>query len=270
MVLFPEDQEREKQERERRAKSATAREEYERSRYREKGERYCFVSSSHSLDLPPVDAARLIYLSTYMRYDHYLWTNSRSVAPMKKADLHQILDVSNDTANRFWRNVKSKYLFEDLDGSLYLDTQWFIRGRLRAKKFSEYQQFYDLAVRRLYQTATPGSLKKIGYIYDMLPFISREFNILAANPLETDLDKVIPLSITQFCNLTGLTRSNIHRVLKQLCEIRFKTNRRSERFCSVVYNGSDLESAKIVINPSVLFVGSNINRVKVYSLFFKD
>ena len=263
LVLTPEDQELQRKEKERRRNAATKRSEKELNRHRDRNERFYFVASDNRLKLQPIDAARLIFLSTYVGYDSDQLFAGYKNKQMKKTDLPKILEVSRDTAERFWKQVSPEYLTEDPEGYLHVNKEWICRGRL--KEYKQYQQFYDSAIRKLYRTATSGSLKKIGYIFSMLPWISRQWNVLAANPYEEDLEAVQPLSISEFCMITGLDPSNIQRTLKQFRNIRFQTDRGQERFCSVIDNG-----AEIVINPNVLYVGSNINRVKVFDLFFRD
>lgn len=263
LVLTPEDQERQQKEKERIREAAKMRSEKELNRHRNRNERFYFVAADNSLDLQPIDAARLIFLSTYVGYDSDQLFSGYKDRRMKKSDLPKILEVSPDTSERFWKAVSPMYITEDPEGYLHVNKDWICRGRL--KEFKQYQQFYDGAIRKLYRTATSGSKKRIGYVFNMLPWINREWNVLSENPHEEDLNAVQPLSVSEFCMITGLDPSNIQRTLRQFQSIRFQTDRGLERFCSVVDNG-----AEIVINPSVLYVGSNINRVKVFDLFFRD
>ena len=266
LILTPEDLARQREEKERKKEAAKRREENERNRHRDKKDRFYFVASDIQLNLPPVDAARMIYLATYLDYHTDILTKGYKKDPIKKADLSKILRVSADTVDRFLQAVSPQYLHADDDGNFHVNGDWFFRGWMKKhREFSHYQQFYDYAVRKLYESATTGSLKKIGYVFNMLPWISREWNVLSVNPEEDILDDVQPMSVTEFCEKTGLSQRNIQRTLREIRSIRFKTSRGLERFCSGVDDG-----AVIVVNPNVLYVGSNINRVKVYDLFFKD
>ena len=263
LILTSEDLQRQQAEKQRIRESAQKRTEKEITRYRGKREKFYFMLSEQSLNLSPVDATRLIYLSTYVGYNTDQLLSGYKGKKMKRSDLPQILDVSADTADRFWQAVTGEYIIEDADGYLHVNSDWIFRGRIR--DYRQYQQFYDTAIRKLYRSATRESRKKIGYIFNLLPYINREWNVLSVNPDETDLDSVQPMSITEFCERTGLDKSHIKRTLQQFRSIRFKTDKGLERLISIVNDGS-----AIVINPNILYVGTNINRVKVYTLFFKD
>ena len=79
---------------------------------------------------------------------------------------------------------------EDENGSLWLNDSIFKRGKLKNKTAVEYQQFYFNGVRALYKSANGKNHNHLGYLFQLIPLINREWNVLCKNPLETELDAV--------------------------------------------------------------------------------
>lgn len=232
-------------------------------------ETYYFVNRETCFeDVSPAAVTKLIYLSTYMRYDGNCLMLSQRKA-MKREDIAGLLGISNRAYYDFWNEVCPVYVTEDENGFLHM-CDIFKRGKLCRKAFTPYQQFYDKGVRKLYKAANGKHHKQLGYLFKLLPYISIEFNLVCFNPLETDINSVELMSIADFCNVIGYTAAHIDRLLKVYNEVRFDVNGRQERFCTMIYNGIDKQNAKICINPSILYAGTNSGRVEVTRLYFLD
>lgn len=234
------------------------------------GESYYFVNRDTSFeDISPAAATRLIYLSTYMRYsDNYLMLTQRT--PMKKRDIAKLLGLSDRTTYNFLNEAMPRYVREDENGCLILCDEVFKRGRMKRKEFCPYQQFYDDGVRKLYRAANGRYHKQLGYLFKMLPYISVEFNLACFNPYETDIDKVELMSISEFCKIIKYNVTHIDRLLNIYNSVRLDVNGQQERFCTMIYNGIDTKNAKICINPAVFYAGTNIGRLAVTRLYFRD
>lgn len=231
---------------------------------------YYFISSVEQFEgLTPETVTRLIYLSTYMlRYNsNKLMLTERT--PMRRKDLISVLGVSDSSARRFWREVSPDYIKEDSSGLIFTNADIFKRGKLNKHIDNPYLKMYINGVRKLYKSANGEYHKQLGYLFKLLPFINIEYNILCTNPLETDIEKIKPISISDFCNLIGYDVSNISRLLNIYRKVRFDVEGKQERFCSLVYDGIDRYSAKIIINPHILYSGSDYNAVKVLGAFHK-
>ena len=84
------------------------------------------------------------------------------------------------------------------------------------------------------------------------------------------MDKVELMSIAEFCNEIGFRISNIGRLKQVYNTVRFDVEGRQERFCTMIYNGIDENSAKICINPNILYAGTNKGSIEVSKLYFRD
>ena len=242
------------------------------SRYRSKGERYIFVNATFDFsDLPPSIVTKLIYLSTYADYNNSLVANVKSKTAIKRCDLPKILGVSKRTSERFWESVKDKYVQEDENGALWLNDSIFKRGKLKNKTAVEYQQFYFNGIRALYKSAKGKNHNHLGYLFQLIPLINREWNVLCKNPLETELDNVQLITVKDFCTYIGYRNiSDISKLKKIYDAVEFDVQGKKQKFCAFTYTGINNGKAKICINPEVLYVGSNKGRVEVLKLFFKE
>lgn len=254
----------------RRAVEKQKRLEYEATRYRSGGRKYYFVKSDSRFEgVSPAMVTRLIYLSTYVGYSNNILMLTAKTG-MKRSDLQEVLGICKRNTSYFWDEVSPQYVSENEDGYLVLSNEVFKRGRLKKKQHTPYQQFYIEGVRKLYKAANGKYHKQLGYLFSMLPFISVEYNLLCHNPYETDMDKVKPMSIAEFCNEIDYNVSNVGRLKRIYNTVRFDVEDRQERFCTMIYNGIDENSAKICINPNVLYAGTNKGCVEVSKLYFRD
>ena len=104
----------------------------------------------------------------------------------------------------------------------------------------------------------------------MLPYINLEFNVLCKNPLETDLERIEPLSLKEFCAEIGYDTSQINRLLNIYRKLTFDVKGKQENFCAFVFDGINRNKSKIFINPNVLYNGSNYRRVKILGMFCRN
>jgi hypothetical protein len=88
--------------------------------------------------------------------------------------------------------------------------------------------------------------------------------------METKLDKVKPLTLDEFCALVGYDPTQRGRLLRDYDAIRFDVDGRAERFCSFVTSGADLTTARIFVNPHILYHGRHPQQVQILGKFCGD
>lgn len=218
--------------------------------------------------LKPQDITRLIYLVSHLNYKNVLMLNERR--KMTLTDLPAVLNVSDSTAKRFWDNVSGRYITQECDGTLVVQGTFF-RGK--QKYITErLTKFYIQSVQKLYR-ATPTSKQGcLGRVFQLLAFINVEYNILCRNPEETDLSRVAPMTLKEFCDETGYAVSKAHRLVVDLCSLVFDVDGEQRHFVAFVTNKAspNAEDRLIVVNPRVLYGGHNFERVEAFALFFRD
>ena len=228
---------------------------------------FYFASTEKEYDLLPATLARLIYLCTFLRFDsETLYITQRKEMQMK--DLPGVLGLSRNTVNGFLKDASS-YLRVSETGDLCVNTDFFRRGALPKGEHVGFQRIYIKAVRTLYQSSSASKHKHLGYVFLMLPFVNIEHNILCWNPDEKDLDMIQPITVAEFCSAINYDKNQSSRLLREYSKITFPVDGHEEHFCSFVYDGRNMRSAKIFVNPRILYSGSDYEQVKNLGCFCK-
>lgn len=225
-------------------------------------------------DVAPANITRMMFLSTYLSRDGFLVSAGHQ--PLTRDDLPDLLQCSERQFYNFWRDMKSAGVFVEKDERICSDGSKFFKGDLgggrEVAKMAEdglyVMRLYVNGVRELYKKATAKSLKTLSYIFQILPFVNREYNVVCRNPLETDLQKIEPMTLGEFCEIVGYDSKNAYRMSKQLFSPTFMVGKSEQRAVRYVLDKSlDRESYSIFINPNVYYAGSNPERVEILGAF---
>ena len=246
-----------------------------RTAAKELGPHFFILGNQRFDDLKPQTAARLVYLETYGAYSddsgNRLKLNSK--INMKRDDLKKVLGLGRDAVNDFWNEANPRYLIEDENG-LILNSKFFIKGQLPPGRSETYYRAYIRGVRKLYEGVPKSRHKHLGYFFELLPYISVEFNTLCFNPLEADADRIEHMTVDEFCELIGYNANRRDRLLGIYKELKFEVKvngeTRMERFVSITGDGLTKGDSKIYINPHVLYSGSDYKQVAILGSFHKD
>ena len=184
---------------------------------------------------------------------------------MKRADLEIVLQISKAQTYRFWNEVKEKYIHEDEHGQLHMRKEFFTRGKLSLG--GSFQQVYSESVRKLYCETETRKHKYLGYVFQLLPFINVEYNLLCHNPYESNLEAVEPMTIGELCAAIGYSTENRARLIDAYSAITFPVEDGRECFCAFVTTGSKQSETKIFVNPRVLYHGKNAEQVQLLGKF---
>jgi len=218
-------------------------------------------------DLPAGTVARAAYLGSYICFGtDELWQTR--VKRISRKDLPSVMNLSKPTADRFWRDVKGKYFLTDNDGFLHTVGQSFIKGKLNVPSVDEYQKLYIASPREIYEKIPVQQHKRLGYALKMLPFLNFEYNILCYNPTERMRDEIVPITVAEFCEKVGFDRSRAYKLPKEYSKLTFTVKGRKEVFCKFFFNGDDILTANIYINPRLIYKGSDFRKVAAIGISF--
>ena len=229
---------------------------------------YLFREYKKFDDLKPQDAIRLVYLATYIDYDNnYLMIHNRK---MTKQDLFVAIGISRPSFTDLFKTLIAKgYLIED-DG-YKLNKKYFHKGAMSIDNpvDKRFIRVYINALRTVYESSKIADHVYLGYIFDMIPYINIQWNILCHNPLEPDRDKVIPMTFGEFCDEIGYDRSHLNRLLAVYRRIKFYWRDKEQLFAAFIYE-KNKEDMRIVINPNIFYAGSNFDKVEGFGTFFNE
>lgn len=210
------------------------------------------------------DIARLVFLATFMDYDCALKNGDDYLTV---DDLPQLLEVSQSTFDRLWGKIHRRYIVESESGALTV-----IDGFLRGKQKTITERLTKVFIQQLqalYRNTPKSKRRLFGYVFQLLYYVNVEYNILSKNPLETELDRIEPLTIKEFAAMIGYDDSQVSRLEKAYSEVTFVCNGRLQHFCAFVDRGRNTDRRFVVINPRIFYAGKCHEQVDVLGLFFK-
>lgn len=277
--ITPQDQaeiERRKQAKEERLQREEA--EAERERYRRGKPKFLFISTDTETFSSVSDktAARAAYLATYLKYGtDELWVSKRS--QLTRKELPRALCLSSRATDQFWKDVKDRFFYRDSSGFLHTTGKALIRGPLKGLEIqqeAQYQQLYLSAIKELYEKITPQQHRRLGHILRMLHYLNFEYNVLCWNPEETRLERVAPLTVTDFCGLIGYDMEHVQRLAREYGKMTFVVEDKrtstwwEEVFCKFMTNGGSIADGHIYINPRLVYRGSSPRKVAAIGVSF--
>jgi len=250
----------------------------EREKYRHSKPKFLFISTdTEAFDsISDRTAARAAYLATYLKYGtDELWASQR--ARLKRKDLPQALCLSTPVTDRFWGEVKGRFFYRDNAGFVHTTGNALIRGPLAGleiQREAQYQQLYLSAIKELYEKITPQQHRRLGHVLKMLPYLNFEYNILCWNPEETKFERVMPLTVADFCERIGFEVEHAQRLAREYGKMTFTVENKStsiwweEVFCKFMTNGGSIADAHIYINPRLVYRGSSPRKVAAIGVSF--
>lgn len=223
-------------------------------------------------EIRPASLTRLMYLSTFLCYDGYLKDGRNAIT---KNMLILYLGVSKREYYRFWDEMSSSGLMCEADGKVYLNEDMFVKGSIKKDKIRDLSvqgkyitRIYIKAVRELYLTSTGQSVKTLSYLFRIMPYVNKEYNICCFNPLEEDLDQIQTMTLGDFADVVGYDRSKVDRLAKVLQRPTFEVgNKQKNAMRYVAAKDTTAEAYGMFINPRVYYAGSDWSKVEVLCAF---
>lgn len=222
------------------------------------------MDSALDIGLKPADLSRVIYLSTFMNYENYL-TYDDGKTKIRYADIGRVLKVGRDTTLRFLNSaVESGILIRETNTPyVMLSSNVFAKGKLKNISVNkDAMRLYIRGVREVYSQAKLRDHKVLSYVFQAIPYVNLDYNIVCSNPHESVLDNVEPLTLTQYCALVGYEISHASRLRSVLRNITID-NEGVFGFVDTVGNDT------IIINPRIFYAGKQYEHVMECGKFFK-
>lgn len=223
-------------------------------------------------EFPVADVSRIVFLTTYLSYRGYL-TGDNHRALSKKA-VKRLLGLSASKFYAFWNLALESHLLDEKDGKIFPDHGTFRKGILRKAEIARKAEsgryvtrLYIDGIRRLIDGPYSQSAKVAGYIFQLIPFVNREFNIVCHNPLETDLNKVNPMTFPELCDLVGYHKQNAHRMRGQLTGMKITVDGVEQQAVSYENYPSGSLKYGIFINPNIYYAGGDSAAVELLGAF---
>lgn len=224
------------------------------------------------LPLKASSITRIMFLSTYINYDGILMYNQRKV--MDKKDMQSILKLSNGEFCYFYNEMLKSKIFIIKDNNYCLNHDLFKKGAISKNKIMNLIQqdkyitrLYVDGVRTLYNKSTSRSHKTLSYLFQIMPYVNRQYNIVCLNPLEDNLDDIQCMSLGQFCDAINYNKHNVRQLRKMLFDPKFEFKNKITSAIRLVSDDSNTLNDKIFINPCIYYAGDKWEKVEVLGKF---
>lgn len=161
-----------------------------------------------------------------------------------------MLKLSPTCFDGFWHEmVPAKIITLNDNGEVILNDELFQYGRIKELNENRMRLFCG-AVRRLYVRCQPRQHKLLGYIFRMIPFVSKEYNIVCLNPEESDVNMIRPMTLECFCRYIEYDTSNARRLLQDILSVKID----GQQLVKYVSDGK-LNTSYLVVNPRAYYAG---------------
>ena len=233
----------------------------------------CYVKNQllfNDLNLNQATISRFLYLATYIDYNDreenvlVKYTKNNKIEYMNKRDVKYLLNLGDTAFKSFYKEIKEKELLFEANGKIYLNPVYVNKGKSNFKD-KEYARMFIDTTRELYENCKPRQHKHLSYVYQLLPFLHYETNILCKNPEEIDINKLDKLHFTDICRMLNL--SNDKKTMDKLKRDLFKfyITRDGEKYYFLSYVTIRQEigtRSYYVVNPYVVWKGKNLQVAK--------
>lgn len=184
----------------------------------------------------------VLYLQTGLQYDGTLGTSKRSFTKVK--DFEAVLNVKERQAKKVVRALlDAGVLYVNDEGVYCMNRAYHWKGKVHPSDLQKNVKIMDAGIKALRDAGVKA--KDAGAIYALLPYIRFESNLLAHNPYEYDVEKVLPMNLQDVAN--AINYDNAKKVSSKLLKITFTApDGRPMRAFSIFDTG---KSKHVKINP---------------------
>ena len=222
--------------------------------------------------------SRLIYLATYIDYndreENVLVKHGKNntLEYLDKKDIKEIMRLSDATLSRFLNDlIKNDLLFYAND-KYYISAKYFSKGKSNFDK-RKYTRVFIKTTRELYKGCSTRQHSKLSYVFQLVPFLNYETNILCSNPNEINKDELNRLSLSDICKLLGLSTDakSMSRFEHDLYKIHITIEGNKYYMFTRVITKGEYHNDYFVVNPNIIWNGSDISSTKetIKCLYFR-
>lgn len=211
-----------------------------------------FDGGLSTMDIKDSIKLRFLYLCTYVVYDEkgsYLAYDNG--IKLSRDGLCELLGLSDrECTNTISALVKNNLLIK-YDKYYIVNNDYVKRGKLNKNEDnSPHTRVFDNGLRELYKNCKATQHKQLYYLFKLLPYINLKYNAVCQNPSETIAEDVIPLTLTEMCEVVGYSTDKPTRFKKEMYGLQL--------FGQYAMLGIENKNGMwYKINPRVLYAGTS-------------
>lgn len=221
----------------------------------------------NELNLKLATITRLVFLATFIDYNNreanvlVKHGKNNKLEYLTRKDLQKLLNLSDTPFKEFLKETKEKGLLFCVNKKYYLSNEYFSKGKCLFNN-KEYARIFVDTTRLLYSNSRPSQHKQLAYIFQLIPYLHYDSNVLCKNPEELDTRKLERLSLKEICELLGLgtSKETMKKFKKNLLSFHVEINNEIYYlFARVKLETYLKETDFFVVNPNIIRKGSNLN-----------
>ena len=205
-----------------------------------------------------IDISRLFVLASYVM-------NPKGRRKYYKKDLSEIWGTTSRNSINKTYNLLLEYGYIKLnkDGVITMNEAMMKAGAgFKTKHPTTYTRIFCDGGVDFYNSLASKQKKYYGLIVAILPYVNFKYNVLCANPTETDVDKLELLDWKDLCGIVGYDKSQSSRLSKELIKLKINDS-------AVFMAHTDFKGTRITINPSLYYAGDNVEDLDYLFNLFK-
>lgn len=225
----------------------------------------CKQISEQYPDFNQADLASLMFVGVHVSFgtNHLTHPNGKKID--KKA-LKGLLGMSRNKFTQFYRKLISNEILTETETGLVMNANMFFRGFEQdiPKSAAELQhtRMYRQTIKDLYGMFDQRSMKKLGLIYAVLPYVNYRVNIVCNNPTNNNEDELNAMTIGELADTLGYEDTT--KLAKNLKEIKHN----GQSVFKLVEDDNDSRSKYVIVNPNVVYAG-NGEALKSLQILFR-
>lgn len=234
----------------------------------------------NEIGIDRANISRLIYLATYMNYSSEIspgllvkYGRFKEVKALTRSELMKLLKLSERAFKLFLSDVIKCGLLHTKDKKYYLNTEYFNKG---VSKFNsnEYTRIYINTTRQLYENCSARSHKRLSYIFQLIPKLHTETNMILHNPHVDTIESENKMNLKDICSFLRISddnNGNGKKLLKELLKFTVKVDGCTTYLLTyVTVEDGGGKNDYFVVNPQVIWSGKDVDMAQdiITQLFF--
>lgn len=222
-----------------------------------------FYSSLLTLNIGYQYLFRFAYLCTFIGWnDNKIYFGKSNNGLATETDLKEILNLKKDTfidTKKVF--LENKLIFINEDKTVTINKKYCKKGNINCDLRGGIKM-YEYGIKELYENSKSTEHKRLGMLMQILPCVNYDWNVLCANPTETNEDNIIPLTLKDICRIVGYEESNSNRLKRDLLKIKV-----DGKYAICIHTMGN--KTAISINPMIYYKGKRYDAMEHLIALFK-
>ena len=210
---------------------------------------------------------RIMFIATYTRNNGCLMDCHRQ--PLTYSQIRELTGLCTSEFSVFWNYLLSNDIVTKQDDGFYMDNKMFARGDISNRRINSLldSQIYITRlfihkIREAYRNCKHKMQTPVSYVFKLIPYMNREYNIVCHNPFEEELSKIKPLTPNEICDVIGYSRMQFSRLIKYLGNVKITVKNIPQPVIKYVD-----EIKGVVVNPYLIYSGYRWDEIEELAKF---